>query len=325
MSDNFFEVIVIGAGPAGVSLAAELIQGGLKREDVLLLEKAEQKSWVMRELYPDQKLVTANYKGMDPVCHGLMRFTDMNKNEALDVLKDTVDKYSVQVNYETFVTKVTKEDELFLVQTTRGEYKSRHCAIGIGVFGKPNKPNYKIPSVVRKLTQFDITSNKITNSNVLVVGGGDSASEYAQFLELADNKVSISSREIDFSYMNEQNRAITHKMISEKKLSSYSGTDIVELSSNDEKVDVLFKDDSFPPKTFDRIVYAIGGTTPLNFLTVTGMEINNKKPVINSEFETTVKDLYLLGDLANGMKGGSIVLAFNTAHTVAQKIKSYSA
>ncbi len=86
------------------------------------------------------------------------------------------------------------------------------------------------------------------------------------------------------------------------------------------KVQVHFQGESFTPQVFDRLVYAIGGTTPLNFLTVTGMQIEDEKSIIDKNYETTVKGLYLLGDLANGMKGGSIVLAFNTAYAVAQKI-----
>ncbi len=320
MSEKIYKNIIVGAGPAGVALAAELIEYGVSSEDILILEKADQKSWVMRELYPDQKLVTANFKGMDPICHGIMRFTDMSKNEALDVLKNTATKYSIQIKYETFVNKVEKIGEEFVIQTTNGDFKSKFCAIGIGIFGKPNKPAYKIASSVKKLTQFDITSTKLTGLNVLVVGGGDSASEYVQFLHRDGNKVTISSREADFSYMNDHNKAIIKQLIADGAVVSLAGSDIVEVGEEAGKAKVFFKDNMFEPHVFDRIVYAIGGTTPLNFLTITGMKIENKKPIIDENLETTVKGLYLLGDLANDMKGGSIVLAFNTAHVVATHI-----
>jgi thioredoxin reductase (NADPH) len=53
--------------------------------------------------------------------------------------------------------------------------------VAIGSMGKPNKPDYKIPPKLKSVVNFN-TDKCSTNENILVVGGGNSASEYAYAL-----------------------------------------------------------------------------------------------------------------------------------------------
>ncbi|HEY0430702.1 MAG TPA: FAD-dependent oxidoreductase, partial [Pyrinomonadaceae bacterium] len=66
-------------------------------------------------------------------------------------------------------------------------------------------------------------------------------------------------------------------------------------------------------QSFDHIVYALGGTTPTNFLKAIGIAFDGEAPVVREGYETSVPGLYLIGDLSAGKKGGSINLAFNMA------------
>ena len=59
--------------------------------------------------------------------------------------------------------------------------------------GKPNKPNYKIPLEIQKNVNFNL-DNCSKNEKILVVGGGNSAAEYAYSLALDDNIVTIAYR-----------------------------------------------------------------------------------------------------------------------------------
>jgi thioredoxin reductase (NADPH) len=68
------------------------------------------------------------------------------------------------------------------------------------------------------------------------------------------------------------------------------------------------------------VVYALGGTTPENFLKAIGIEFEGGSPRLTNSFGTSVPGLYLAGDLTAGKKGGSIVLAFNTAAAAVRKI-----
>ena len=70
---------------------------------------------------------------------------------------------------------------------------------------------------------------------------------------------------------------------------------------------------SWTADPFDRIIYALGGTTPLNFLKAVGIKFEGEVPVLTEGYETSLPGLYLIGDLSAGKKGGSINLAFNMA------------
>ena len=60
-----YELIIIGAGPAGISMAAEARSVGIPSEQILVLEKGPTHSWAIRKFYPAKKIVLANYKEIE--------------------------------------------------------------------------------------------------------------------------------------------------------------------------------------------------------------------------------------------------------------------
>jgi thioredoxin reductase (NADPH) len=78
-----YDLIIIGAGPGGIALAAEACASGINQSQILILEKGATHNSAIRQLYPDQKLTTANYKGFDARCEGLLdrdRYAVNSKN-----------------------------------------------------------------------------------------------------------------------------------------------------------------------------------------------------------------------------------------------------
>lgn len=313
------DVVIIGAGPSGIALGSELIEAGINTDKVLLLEKADKSSWIMRKLYPEQKLVTANFKGLSPVCNGVMRFQDMKKDDALRVMKESIEKYNLNIDYNTNVIKVEKNGDTFEITTPGKIYHAKICIVSIGMFGKPNKPDYKIPGSIVKNTFYDITTTKIENSDVLVVGGGDSASEYVQHLIEDGNRLSISCREESFWRMNDGNRAKMHKLEADKIIHAYRESNVAKVEDENGRIKVFFEGD-IGEKEYDHIVYALGGTTPMNFLKLIGVDFDGKEPILRKGNESTVDDLFIVGDLSAGKGGGSIILAFNSSYDASLKI-----
>ena len=74
------------------------------------------------------------------------------------------------------------------------------------------------------------------------------------------------------------------------------------------------------PPQFHRVVYALGGTTPESFLKSAGIEFEGPEPRLTESFGTNVPGLFLAGDLTAGRRGGSIILAFNTAASAMRRI-----
>src|SRR6266851_5766623 len=71
-------------------------------------------------------------------------------------------------------------------------------------------------------------------------------------------------------------------------------------------ISVCFREAALSPLQVDRVVYALGGTTPENFLKSVGIEFDGPHPRLTESFATSVPGLFLAGDLTAGKRGGSI-------------------
>ncbi len=317
-----YQIIIIGAGPAGISMGVEARNFGVSKDQVLIIEKANEHSFTIKKYYPDNKLVTANYKGFTPVCTGVMCLSDSTKHETISYLDKAIEDYQLNVHYNETVYKIEKidADQIFKVYTDKNVYESKVVAIAVGILGKPNKPDYPLPRSLKNRILFDITSFEIKNSKVLVVGGGDSASEYCQFLAEENNDVTLSYRRSEFNRMNDINRESLLALAKTGKVRLLLNSNITEVVDNNGKPEVRFKEEHLKPEIFDYVIYALGGSTPENFLRTIGIEFNGPQPVLKEGYETNIPGLFLIGDLSAGKKGGSIIWAFNSANSAMRKI-----
>jgi thioredoxin reductase (NADPH) len=314
------DIIIIGAGPAGISMAVEAVNAGISTDKILIIEKSEEHSFTIKKYYPDNKLVTANFKGFAAACTGVMCLADSSKHETISYLDKSIEDHNLNVHYSETVYKIHQEktEQKFVIYTDKNTYEAKLVVIAVGILGKPNKPEYKVPATLNEKVLYDVTSKEIKNSKVLVVGGGDSASEYCQYLHQVGNEVAISYRKDSFSRMNEINleSLTTLANQNEIKLKLNSNISAIEIENGNPKV-IFAESDS---EVFDFVVYALGGSTPENFLKLIGIEFDGPDPILKEGYETTIPGLFLTGDLSAGKKGGSIIWAFNSANAAMKKI-----
>jgi thioredoxin reductase (NADPH) len=308
------DLVIVGAGPAGIALGAEAMALGIEPSRVLILERGEAHSWAIRKYYPETKLVTANYKGNAAVCTGVLCIPDLSKGETLSYLDRAIADFDLVVRYNEAVHAIRPRDGYFLVETATGAHRTRTCAIAIGILGRPRKPDWPIPGALKKRINFDVTSYRVNDSDVLVVGGGDSASEYAQYLVQERNRVALSYRGQDFQRMNDINRRSLEELEIQGRVLVLRGSDVARVDVDGGRARVAYKGDVPEPMTFDHIVLALGGTTPENFLKTIGIDFDGAVPVLREGYETSIPGLFLVGDLTAGKTGGSIITAFNSAN-----------
>ncbi len=313
-------IVIVGAGPAGISMAVESRTAGVAAEDVLVLEKAAEHSFAIRRYYPENKLVTANYKGFEAVCTGTLCLLDSTKHETLSYLDRAIQEHDVRVRYSEHVYKIHQHQgrQLFTVMTDRAELETPVVAIAIGILGRPNKPSYPLPHSLQNRLLFEITSTQIQGARVLVVGGGDSASEYCQYLVQQGNQVALSYRRSELARMNQINADSLLALGARGEARLLLGTDIEAVRDRDGLPEVAFQGGR--SESFDYVVYALGGSAPEHFLKTIGIEFDGPEPVLGHGYETSVPGIFLLGDLSAGKKGGSINWAFNSANTAMRRI-----
>jgi thioredoxin reductase (NADPH) len=306
--------VIVGAGPAGIALGAEAVSAGIPPERILVLERGDAHSWSIRKYYPEAKLVTANYKGLPAVCTGVLCLTDASKGQTLTYLDKAIADHRLDVRYNEPVHAIRPRDGRFLVETPKATYHTRTCAIAIGILGRPQKPDWPIPPALRARITFDVTSVSLRDVDVLVVGGGDSASEYAQYLVQEGCRVGLAYRGDTFHRMNEINRQSLESLEAQGKVRLLRKTSVARVEEKGGRPHVVFAEPGPPPETFDHLVLALGGTTPDNFLKTIRIDFDGAAPVLGNGYETSIPGLYLVGDLTAGRTGGSINTAFNSAN-----------
>ena len=315
MEDKIYNLVIIGAGPAGIATAIESYILGVR--DILLLEKDTNHNSTIRKYYKDNKRVDKDWKGQKVELDGNIYFVDGTKESTLDFFDQVLEHHSVELRTHTEVQKIVKKDDYFEVQFTGGSVKGRFVAVTIGRMGKPNKPSYKIPVSIRKKVNFTLDDCS-EGEKILVVGGGDSAIEYA--VDLAEkNDVTICYRRESFHRANPTNQQDIAEAIANGAVRPYLSEDITALEDEDGKVKVIFE--SKEPEVFDRVIYAIGGTTPSAFLQSSGIKVEDGKPVHDENYMSDVPGLYVAGDITQE-SGGSIALGLNHGYHIANHIMS---
>jgi len=309
------DLIIIGAGPGGIALAAEATACGIASSQILLLEKGPTHNSAIRQLYPEQKLTTANYKGFVAQCEGLLCVGDMTKTETLEFFDKVISDYHVNITYNAEVYGMKRlEPDGFRVESSQGVYESKVLAVAIGIFGRPNKPKeYRLLPSLKDRLLFDMTSQRIEREDVLVIGGGDTAAEYVQYLPRQGNRVTLSYRQAEFNRVTQQNREALLAMESRGEVEILRKSNVKEIADEAGKPRVVFNEAEYGPRIFDRVIFALGGTTPTNFLHTLGITFDGDGPNFDESGATSVAGLYLIGDLVVGKKGGSIITAFNSA------------
>lgn len=313
--EHTYELAIIGAGPAGIATAIESYAVGMR--DIILLEKDENHNATIRKFYKDNKRVDKDWKGQKIELDGTIYFMDGTKESTLDFFDQLLDHESLELRTHTEVQKIVKNEEGFEVFIAGGSIRAKYVVVTIGRMGKPNKPDYKIPLSIKNQIHFTLDGCG-SGEKIMVVGGGDSAIEYA--VELCDrNEVAICYRRGTFRRANPTNQADIDKAVSNGSIRALLNTEITELESESGKVKVIFSDES--SELFDRLVYAIGGTTPSGFLHSSGIREEDGKPVHDENYQTNISGLFVAGDITQE-SGGSIALGLNHGFAIANYIKS---
>lgn len=316
--DPLFDLAIIGAGPAGLAAAVEARRG--KLENIIVFEKGPSHSQMIRTFYKEGKRLDASYAGLEALCMGVMCLRDGSRESYLSMMDHVVTQEKIPIEYLTEVRSLQKLDSgVFEIHTTLGNpLLAKTIVVAIGRMNKPTQPDYwrAIPSALKsnKTLLFDINTRVIEKERVLVIGGGDSAAEYAQML-CSKNSVTISYRRQEFSRMNPLNLRMTEELVKTKKIRALMNTTIASVEDREGKPLVVFSEGNHKPETFDCLIYALGGMTPIDFLRTAKIQYDQKgEPIVSENFECSVSGIYAIGDLlGKGKGGGSIIAGFNSA------------
>lgn len=321
MKHHTWDVIAIGAGPAGLSVASECTYHGVGH--VLVLEKGPSHNQTVLQYYPDDKRVDAAYRGQEAICAGVLCFRDTTKDNFMAIVDEMLRLYAFDRRFGVNVDSVRRTKEgIFSVSTSEGEVLlAKHVVIAIGRMGKPNRPDYfnEIPPKAKMRVQFDVRNLKPEGKSFLVVGGGNSAIEFALSLAGKARAVTVSYRKTDFARLNPMNLTLLEADEKSGKIRVKRGSNVSHVAEKDGAPHVFFVEGG--DEVFDHVIYGIGGSSPAAFLANAGIELDEKgNPRLGPGNETSVPGLFVAGELSVPPGKGSIIVSFNSGKVIADAI-----
>jgi thioredoxin reductase (NADPH) len=264
---DLYDVLIVGAGPAGISAS---LRAAEKKLNYITLEQSEIGGTVAK--YPRQKLVLTS--PVEFPMHGKFKKTELSKENLLEFWGQVLKRADFKCRSGEKVEHIAKgEDYIFRVTTNKGEFRARHVILALGKSGNPRKLGVKgeeLPKVMYRLIEADHYVNK----KILVVGGGDSAVEAAMGLaSQVGNTVTLSYRQATFSRIKERNNQRIQEFIRKGKLKVLFNSNPVEFRQDSVLMEAGGKQQTIPN---DFVWIFAGGEPPTAFLKKIGVGFVNR-------------------------------------------------
>jgi len=193
-----FDLVIVGAGPAGLACALEAKARGLS---FVVLEQDELGGTVAK--YPRAKLVMTEPVELPLV--GKLNRSTYSKEELIELWQRVAAEHALPIRTGVRFSGLAREGQGYRLETDQGALSARHVVLALGRRGTPKRlgvPGEELPKVAYGL----LDAQAHTGRHVLVVGGGDSAVEGA--LALAGqpgNVVTLSYRSAHFTRLKRRN------------------------------------------------------------------------------------------------------------------------
>ncbi|RMA57284.1 NAD(P)-binding domain-containing protein [Ulvibacter antarcticus] len=265
--NDCLDVVIVGAGPAGISATLAAKQKSLTS---VTLEQDTLGGTVFT--FPRSKVVMTS--PMQLPLHGKVKLYDTSKQELLDLWKKVINEHHLEIVENTKVDQIIPQNnDTFKVVTNTGkEYVTNNVLLSIGRRGSPRKlnvPGEDTQKVAYRLLEPEIISGK----KIIVIGGGDSAIESALLLK-DDNEVILSYRNDKFSRLKPKNKENILKAETDNSIEIIFDSNIVSI--NPDFVLLKLKDDTTRQIENDLVYIFAGGELPTGFLEKSGVQITKR-------------------------------------------------
>ena len=260
-------MIIVGAGPAGLSAGLEALRSGLS---YAILEQSSLADSVRK--YPRHKVLFAEPINI-PV-YGDLWVADASKEKLLEAWETIVAETGLQVDTECRVEEIIRHGWLFRVRAGGRDYRARRIVLAMGRRGTPRRlgvPGEELDKVFYDIVEME----DFTGRAVLVVGGGDTAIESALGLANQDGtSVTLSYRGDRFLRIKDRLQVKLEKAVRGGRIELILGSTVRMVRTDTVVLDTPAGVRIIPN---DDVVVRIGGEAPVAFLERMGVRLVQKE------------------------------------------------
>jgi thioredoxin reductase (NADPH) len=301
MNNEQLDLLIIGAGPAGLSAADAAAREGL---NYLVIEKGLIANTIFH--YPIGRTVFSTPNELEMHENALKPCREKPTREELlsHYVRFALDQ-ELRINTEEEAKEIARlEPESFRVRTSRSEYSASRILFAIGAMAYPRRlgvAGEDLPKVHHRFTE----AYPYVRKDVMVVGGGNSAAEAALFLSEEGAHPTLCIWRTDWENRDPKMNAIKHwvrtpleRQLEQGRLQLLFFKEVLEIT--EAFVRIKREDDETVTLANDALFILIGSDADLTLLRQAGVEITRASladvPIYNPEtHETNIPGLYVAG------------------------------
>ena len=305
------EAIIVGGGPCGLSAAIELTNIGL---NPLVIEKGNIVNAIYN--YPThQTFFSSSEKLAIGDVPFLIEERKPRRNQALVYYREVVKMKNIQVNRFEKVESVEKgSNGIFTVKTDKEVYKTPYVVLATGYYDQPNYmdiPGEDLP----KVHHYFKEAHPYFDTDVLVIGGKNSAVDAALELHKAKARITVAYRGSDYSSsVKPWILPEFASLVRNEEITMYFNTTVKEIREHE----VVLNVDGEEKIIANDFVFAMTGYHPDHqFIRDMGVTIDEEtgKPCYDQEtMETNIENLYIAGVLSAGNNANEIFIENGRFH-----------
>ncbi len=271
VNSSEFDILIVGAGPAGFSAGLATKEKGLKYK---LIEQNTFGGTVYN--FPRQKIVTSHSLEFPIVGAKKFKSNIVLKEEILALFSKIKEENKLVINEkESFKNLKKRDDGIFEIETSKATYTAKKVIMCMGVRGSPRRLGLKNEDL-SKVTYNLIDPEEYQNASIAVVGGGNAGLEAAQYLSKPHlkNKVHLVVRggpSEALSRSNEQNQKLVFDLEKKKMITIHYDSAI---KSIEEHFIILDKGSEELKLDNNYIFIFAGAEVPFKFLMSLGIQID---------------------------------------------------
>ena len=261
------DVVVIGAGPAGISATLAAKHHGLR---CVTLEQEDTFGGSTLH-YPRGKLVMT--APMNLPIFGKVKVKEISKEALMKLWEDVVANTGIKINFSERLEKIERKGDAFNIVTNRSSYLARSVLLSIGRRGTPRK--LEVPGEeLEKVTYRLIDPEQYRGKHVLVVGGGDAALEAAVAISQQPGaKVTLSYRGNAFNRVKPKNRERYEKASASGQLRPLLESNVKQILPSTVRLEQKGSAIELPN---DAVIVCAGGILPTPLLKEIGIHIETR-------------------------------------------------
>ncbi|MFJ7918753.1 YpdA family putative bacillithiol disulfide reductase [Lysinibacillus fusiformis] len=304
------DAIIVGGGPCGLAAAIALQNIGL---NPIVIEKGNIVNAIYH--YPTHQTFfsTSERLGIGDVPF-IIEGRKPKRNQALVYYREVVRLKNIQVNRFEKVQSVVKNNGMFTVTSDKDKYETPHVIIATGYYDHPNFLNItgeQLPKVFHYFKE----GHEFFDTDVLVIGGKNSAVDAALELNKAGARVTVAYRGSEYSpSIKPWVLPEFEGIVQTGEVDMHFNTNVLEIRDHE----VVLEIDGQEKVLHNDFVFAMTGYHPdHSFIKAMGVDIDEEtgRPYFTPEtMETNVEGLFIAGVIAAGNNANEIFIENGRFH-----------